>query len=67
MSSRIGRKVRAGAPRNVAGQMIVKHDEEECPDCLGSLLRKTFRVVEAQAPAGTHPVPFNQPKFLGEK
>ena len=29
--------------------------------------RKTFRVVEAQAPAGTHPVPFNQPKFLGGK
>ena len=28
--------------------------------------RKTFCVVEAQAPAGTHPVPFNQPKFLGE-
>ena len=36
MSSRIGREVRAGAPRNVAGQMIVKPDEEECPDCLGS-------------------------------
>ena len=36
MSSRIGREVRAGAPRDVAGQMIVKPDEEECPDCLGS-------------------------------
>ena len=36
MSSRIGREVRAGAPRNVAGQMIVKPDEEECLDCLGS-------------------------------
>ena len=36
MLSRIGREVRAGAPRNVAGQMIVKPDEEECPDCLGS-------------------------------
>ena len=36
MSSRIGREVRTGAPRNVAGQMIVKPDEEECPDCLGS-------------------------------
>ena len=36
MSSRIGREVHAGAPRNVAGQMIVKPDEEECPDCLGS-------------------------------
>ena len=36
MSSRIGCEVRAGAPRNVAGQMIVKPDEEECPDCLGS-------------------------------
>ena len=36
MSSRIGREVRAGAPRNVAGQMIEKPDEEECPDCLGS-------------------------------
>ena len=36
MSSRIGREVCAGAPRNVADQMIVKPDEEECPDCLGS-------------------------------
>ena len=36
MSSRIRHEVRAGAPRNVAGQMIVKPDEEECPDCLGS-------------------------------
>ena len=47
MSSRIGREVRAGAPRNVAGQMIVKPYEEECPDCLPT--RKTFHVVEAQA------------------
>ena len=38
MSSRIGCEVCAGAPRNVAGQMIVKPDEEECPDCLGSYL-----------------------------
>ena len=36
MSSRIGREVRAGAPQNMAGQMIVKPDEEECLDCLGS-------------------------------
>ena len=36
MSSRIRREVHAGAPRNVAGQMIVKPDEEECPGCLGS-------------------------------
>ena len=36
MSSRIRREVCAGAPQNVAGQMIVKPDEEECPDCLGS-------------------------------
>ena len=36
MSSRIGCEVCAGAPRKVAGQMIVKPDEEECPDCLGS-------------------------------
>ena len=37
MSSRLGREVRAGAPRNVAGQMIVILDEEEtCPECLGS-------------------------------
>ena len=27
---------------------------------------KMFRVVEAQAPAGSHLVPYNQPKFLGE-
>ena len=36
MSSRIGCKVHTGAPWNVAGQMIVIPDEEECPDCLGS-------------------------------
>ena len=37
MSSRLGCEVRAGAPRNVAGQMIVTLDEEEtCPECLGS-------------------------------
>ena len=36
MSSRIGREVCAGAPRNMAGQMIEQPDEEECPDCLGS-------------------------------
>ena len=37
MSSRLGCKVHAGAPRNVAGQMIVILDEEEtCPECLGS-------------------------------
>ena len=39
MSSRLGHEVRAGAPRNVAGQMIVILDEEEtCPECLGSYL-----------------------------
>ena len=37
MSSRIGHKVRTGAPRNVAGQMIVIPDgDETCPECLGS-------------------------------
>ena len=37
MSSRIGCEVHAGAPRNVAGQMIVIPDgEETCPECLGS-------------------------------
>ena len=37
MSSRLGRKVNAGAPRNIAGQMIVTLDEEEtCLECLGS-------------------------------
>ena len=36
MSSRLGCEVRAGAPQNVAGQMIVTLDEEEtCPECLG--------------------------------
>ena len=39
MSSRLGREVCAGAPRNVAGQMIVILDEEgTCPECLGSYL-----------------------------
>ena len=37
MSSRLGHEVRAGAPQNVAGQMIVTLDEEETsPECLGS-------------------------------
>ena len=37
MLSRLGHKVHAGAPRNVAGQRIVILDEEEkCPECLGS-------------------------------
>ena len=37
MSSRLGCEVRAGAPWNVAGQMIVILDEEEtCLECLGS-------------------------------
>ena len=37
MSSKLGRKVRAGTPRNVAGQQIIIRDEEEkCPECLGS-------------------------------
>ena len=37
MSFRIGREVRVGAPRNVAGQMIITPDEDEyCPECLGS-------------------------------
>ena len=36
MSSRLGCEVCVGAPRNVAGQMIVILDEEEtCPECLG--------------------------------
>ena len=37
MSSRIGLEVHVGAPRNVAGRMIVIRDgDETCPDCLGS-------------------------------
>ena len=37
MLSRIGCEVRAGAPRNAAGRMIVIPDDDEtCPDCLGS-------------------------------
>ena len=37
MSSKIGLEVRAGAPRNVAGQMIVIPDGDKiCPDCLCS-------------------------------
>ena len=37
MSSRLGREVHAGAPQNVAGQMIVTLDTEEtCQGCLGS-------------------------------
>ena len=39
MSSRLGHEVHAGAPRNVAGQMIVTLDAEEtCPECLASYL-----------------------------
>ena len=37
MSSRLGHEVHAGAPQNVAGQMIVILNEEEtCLECLGS-------------------------------
>ena len=37
MSSKLGHKVHAGAPRNVAGQQIIICDEEgKCPECLGS-------------------------------
>ena len=37
MSSKLGCEVHAGAPRNVAGQLIIIHDEEEnCLGCLGS-------------------------------
>ena len=37
MSSRIRHEVRAGAPQNVAGQMIVIPDgDETCPECLSS-------------------------------
>ena len=37
MLSKLGCEVHVGAPRNVAGQMIVILDEEEtCPECLGS-------------------------------
>ena len=37
MSFRIGCEVHAGAPQNVASQMIVTPDgEESCPECLGS-------------------------------
>ena len=37
MSSRLGCEVHAGAPRNVADQMIIILDEEEtCPECLSS-------------------------------
>ena len=39
MSSKLGCEVHAGAPQNVAGQMIVTLDEEEiCPECLGFYL-----------------------------
>ena len=39
ISSRIRCEVRAGAPRNVAGQMIAKPDGEElCAECLGSFV-----------------------------
>ena len=37
VSSKLGHEVCAGAPRNVVGQPIIIHDEEEnCPGCLGS-------------------------------
>ena len=39
MLSQIGREVHAGAPRNVAGQMIVIPDgDETCLECLGSYM-----------------------------
>ena len=37
MSSKLGCELHTGAPRNVAGQMIITLDEEEtCPECRGS-------------------------------
>ena len=37
LSDRLGREVRAGAPRKVAGQQIeILEEEEHCPCCLGS-------------------------------
>ena len=37
LSDRLGREVRAGAPRKVAGQQIeILEEEEYCPCCLGS-------------------------------
>ena len=37
MSSKLGCKVHAGAPRNMAGQLIIIcEDEEKCPECLSS-------------------------------
>ena len=39
MLSRLGCEVHVGAPRNVAGQMIIILAEEEtCLECLGSYL-----------------------------
>ena len=37
LSDKLGREVRAGAPRKVAGQQIeILEEEEYCPCCLGS-------------------------------
>ena len=58
MSSRIGCEVHVGAPRNVAGQMIVIPDgDETCLECLGSYMEEVH-VVEVRAPTGSHLGPF---------
>ena len=65
MSSRIGCEVRARAPRNMAGQMKNWMRRKHARSAWAPT-QKTFCVVEVQVPAGSHLVPFNQPKFLGK-
>ena len=66
MLSRLGCEVHAGAPQNVAGQRIVCLMRKKHARNAWAPTQKTFHVVEAQAPAGSHPVPYNQPNFLGK-
>ena len=67
MLSRLGCEVCVGAPQNVAGQMIVILMRKKHARNAWAPTWKTFRVVEARAPAGSYPVPYNQPKTLGGK
>ena len=67
MSSRIGCEVHTGAPQNVAGQMIVIPDGMKHAQSAWALMRKTFRVVEVWAPAGSHLGPFQSTQILGGK
>ena len=67
MSSKLGCEVHVEASRNVAHQRIKYWMRKKHAQNAWAPTRKTFHVVEARAPTGSYPVPYNQPKSLGKK